>query len=70
MIWRTFLELDVKEIKMSSILLSKLSGLVETSWPVNLNNDTSLETNVWFTTEYFSLSSLAYYLEIGSFNKD
>lgn len=32
------MEFDVREIKMSSIRLSKFRGLVETSWLVNLNN--------------------------------
>ena len=68
-IWTTFLELDVREMKISSILLSKLRGLVDTSCPVNLNKEISLDTNLWSTTEYLSFNNFASSFDICWSNK-
>lgn len=60
----TFFEFDVREMKISSILLSKLRGLVDTSCPVNLNREISLDANLWSITEYFSFNNFASSFEI------
>ena len=56
-------------MKISSILLSKLRGLVDTSCPVNLNIEISLANNLWSTMEYFSFNNFASSFEICWFNK-
>lgn len=59
-----FLALGVSEIKISSILLSKLRGLVEISWVENLKRPKSWEISLLLRTEYFSFIILDSSLEM------
>lgn len=68
-IWISFLEFEVKEIKTSSILDSKLRGFVDMSCPVNLKSDKSLAISLLFTMEYFYFKSLDYSFVIFSYNR-